>query len=183
MVIQKSVTTGVYLCLMFGCLDMKRTTETKTESKLGTGLEHKTLKFTDYAIFKFQSVFKVNGKTKARIKTPFGISKNTKLKGLKLCQFEATNKKYAIQQFWFNGVSDYWTVGEFRLGPEGQPPLFGKKQCEEKVYEIAKEHQDEKGIWIKNPKITLKHRRERIKKGLQKKLNRNFDLNLFLFYS
>mgnify|MGYP001201893939 CR=1 FL=1 len=42
---------------MFSCLDMKRTTETKTESKLGTGLEHKTLKFTDYAIFKFQSDF------------------------------------------------------------------------------------------------------------------------------
>ena len=39
---------------------MKRT----TESKLSTGLalEHKALKFTDYAIFKFQSVFKVNGK-------------------------------------------------------------------------------------------------------------------------
>ena len=47
---------------MFSCLDMKRTAETKTESKLGTGLEHKTLKFTDYAIFKFQSVFKVNSK-------------------------------------------------------------------------------------------------------------------------
>ena len=71
---------------------MTRTTESKTESKLGTGLEHKTLKFTDYAIFKFQSVFKVNGKTKARIKTPFGISKNIKLKSLKLCQDEATKK-------------------------------------------------------------------------------------------
>ena len=47
---------------MFRCLYMKRTTESKTESKLGTGLEHKTLKFTDYAIFKFQSVFKVNNK-------------------------------------------------------------------------------------------------------------------------
>ena len=62
MVIQKSVTTGVNLYLMFRCLYMKRTTESKTESKLGTGLEHKTLKFTDYAIFKFQSDFKVNGK-------------------------------------------------------------------------------------------------------------------------
>ena len=41
---------------MFRCLYMKRTTESKTESKLGTGLEHKTLKFTDYAIFKFQSL-------------------------------------------------------------------------------------------------------------------------------
>ena len=136
---------------MFRCLYMKRTTESKTESKLGTGLEHKALKFTDYAIFKFQSDFKVNGKTKDRIRTPFGITKNTKLKGLKLCQYEATKKKYSIQQFWFNGKPDYWTVGEFRLGPEDQPPLFGEQQCEEKVYEIAKEHQDEKGIWIKNP--------------------------------
>ena len=41
---------------------MKRAAETKTESKLGAGLEHKTLKFTDYAIFKSQFVFKVNGK-------------------------------------------------------------------------------------------------------------------------
>ena len=57
MLIQKPVTTGVHLNLMFRCLYIKRTAETKTESKLGTGLEHKTLKFTDYAIFKFQSVF------------------------------------------------------------------------------------------------------------------------------
>ena len=117
---------------------MTRTTESKTESKLGTGLEHKTLKFTDYAIFKFQSVFKVNGKTKARIKTSFGISKNTKLKGLKLCQFEATNKKYAIQQFWFNGVSDYWTVGEFRLGPEGQPRYLVKNNARRKFTKLPK---------------------------------------------
>ena len=54
MVIRKSVTTGVYLYLMFSCLDMKRTTESKTESKLDTELEptspKKTveLKFTDY---------------------------------------------------------------------------------------------------------------------------------------
>ena len=37
MVIQKLVTTGVYLCLMFSCLDMKRTTDSKTESKLEPG--------------------------------------------------------------------------------------------------------------------------------------------------
>ena len=56
MVIQKSLTTGFYLYLMFSCLDMKRTrtTDSKTESKLDTELEptspKKTveLKFTDY---------------------------------------------------------------------------------------------------------------------------------------
>ena len=50
---------------MFSCLDMKRTTESKTESKLDTELEptspKKTveLKFTDYSINKFQSDFSV----------------------------------------------------------------------------------------------------------------------------
>ena len=45
---------------MFSCLDMKRTTDSKTESKLDTSLEpsvsKKTteLKFTDYSINKFQ---------------------------------------------------------------------------------------------------------------------------------
>ena len=47
---------------MFRCFEKKHAAETKTESKLGTGLEYKTLKFTDYAIFKFQPDFKVNGK-------------------------------------------------------------------------------------------------------------------------
>ena len=48
---------------MFSCLDMKRTADSKTESKLDTELEptspKKTveLKFTDYSINKFQSDF------------------------------------------------------------------------------------------------------------------------------
>jgi hypothetical protein len=65
MVIQKLVTTGVYLYLMFSCLDMMRTTESKTESKLDIRLitdgpkKLKELKFTDYSINKFQSDFSV----------------------------------------------------------------------------------------------------------------------------
>ena len=65
MVIRKPVTTGDYLYLMFRCLSMKRTTENKTESKLGTELEPtsptRTVepKFTDYSINKFQSDFSV----------------------------------------------------------------------------------------------------------------------------
>ena len=50
---------------MFRCLSMKRTAETKTESKLGNGLitdgpkKLKELKFTDYSIYKFQRDFSV----------------------------------------------------------------------------------------------------------------------------
>ena len=61
MVIQKSVTTGVYLYLMFSCLDMKQTTESKLDTRLITDgpKKLKELKFTDYSINKFQSDFSV----------------------------------------------------------------------------------------------------------------------------
>ena len=39
------------LHIMFRCLYMKGTTENMIERKLGTELEHKTLKLKDYAIF------------------------------------------------------------------------------------------------------------------------------------
>ena len=164
MVIRKSVTTGVYLYLMFSCLDMKRTADSKTESKLDTELEptspKKTveLKFTDYSINKFKPNY--NGKKKVSEKII-----DSGIKGLKLNCIKSTGNKYLIQQFWFNGKPDYWTVGEFRLGPEGQPPLFGKKQCEEKVYEIAKEHTNDRGLWIKDPKITEKDKETKITKS------------------
>ena len=61
MVIRKSVTTGVYLYLMFRCLDMKQTTESKLDTRLITDgpKKLKELKFTDYSINKFQSDFSV----------------------------------------------------------------------------------------------------------------------------
>ena len=163
MVIRKSVTTGVYLYLMFSCLDMKRTTDSKTESKLDTELEptspKKTveLKFTDYSINKFKPNY--NGKKKVSEKII-----DSGIKGLKLNCIKNTGNKYFIQQFWFNGKADLWTVGEFRLG------IFGIKECRTKAVEIMKTHTDDNGMWIKSPKITIKDRRERIKKAeLQKR--------------
>ena len=149
---------------MFSCLDMKRTTDSKTESKLDTSLEpsvsKKTteLKFTDYSINKFKPDYK--DKKKKTYPLPGGG-----IKGLKLNCIKISGNKFFIQNFWFNGKPDYWTVGEFRLGPEGQPPLFGKKQCEEKVYEIAKEHTNDRGLWIKDPKITEKDKETKITKS------------------
>ena len=86
-----------------------------TESKLGTGLvtdsAKKTieLKNTDYSINKFQSDFS-NGQKTVRTKIP-----NSGVKGLKISQSITTKRKYFVQQFWFDGKSDHWTVGEFYL--------------------------------------------------------------------
>ena len=106
-----------------------------SKSKLVTKLVPKDapepIKFTDFAINKFQSKFtffreieileneedkELQEYKKTRIFTNF---LNAGLKGLKLKQIESTKRKFFVQQFWFNGMSHYWTVGEFRPGVYG----------------------------------------------------------------
>ena len=118
------------------------------------------IKFTDYAIENFTSSFIVKDKVKERAITPFDVSKNTALKGLKLCQYRKGQKKYFVLFYWFNKNSWPITIGEFRLG------IFGTKQCEEKVYEIVKDHTNDKGIWIKDPKQTIKDKETKIIKAI-----------------
>ena len=87
---------------MFSCLDMTRTTDSKTKSKLDTELEptspKKTveLKFTDYSINKFKPNY--NGKKK--VNEPFTDSG---IKGLKLKCIKSTGNKFLVQNYWFNG--------------------------------------------------------------------------------
>ena len=129
-----------------------------TLSKLGTGLEptgpKKTteLKFTDYSINKYNPDFK----DKKKINEPF---KDSGIKGLKLKCVKSTGNKFFIQQFWFNKRSDYWTVGEVIKDN------FGIKECQTKVVQIMKTHTDDNGLWIKSPKITARHLKERVSKA------------------
>jgi hypothetical protein len=91
-----------------------------SKSKLDVRLEDKvSIKFTDYAIKNFEYDFKPGSKLRQG-----GVNfSNSGLKGLKLFQYRKTKKKYFIQQFWFNGKSDKWTVGEFRLD------VYGVNEC------------------------------------------------------
>ena len=113
----------------------------------------RSVKFTDYAINKYQANFdNVKGKS-------VGIKlENSGLKGLKLIQYKKTGKKYFHQNFWFDGNTNSWTVGEFRLD------IFGIKECQTKVVEIMKTHTDDNGLWIKSPRLQLNSRN----KGLPK---------------
>lgn len=130
-----------------------------TTGKLGTGLgtdsPQKTieLKHTDYSINKFQSDFSKGRKT---IRTKI---LNSGIKGLLLSQSITTKKKYFVQQIWFDGKADHWTVGEFR------PGIFGVKECQTKVVAIMKTHTNDNGLWIKSPKITEKHNKDRVCKA------------------
>ena len=150
--------------------------DNKTDNKLGPQLESKEksltgalnnsasqtarprfkLKFTDFAIDKFTASFLVNGAAKKKIYTAFDVSKHTILKGLTLCQYKKSQKKYFVLRYWLNGKAYKTTIGQFIKDK------FGTKQCEDKIYDIAKGHQDDKGLWIKNPAQTIVEKETRI---------------------
>ena len=154
--------------------------DNKTDSKLGTEQEHGEIvetralensasqtarprfkiKFTDYAVDKFVTSFFVDGKLRARTYTPFDVSRHTILKGLKLVQFQKTKKKYFILRYWFQQQYKMMTIGEFVLDK------FGCRECENKVYGIAREHQNEKGIWVKDPQLTIRDKETKIVKAV-----------------
>ena len=126
----------------------------KLHTKLETGLVKKTveLRFTDYSINKFKPDYK-NAKNKYYPIIDSGI------KGLKLLCVKSSGNKFLTQQYWFNGKSDYWTVGQFRKD------IFGIKECRTKVVAIMEDHTDDNGLWIKSPKITAKQKKQRISKA------------------
>ena len=123
-----------------------------TTGKLDNKLEDKkaSIKFTNYAIDNFQYDF-----TDTKGKSGAVKLENSGVKGLKLVQYKKSKKKYFIQQFWLDGKSDYWTVGEFRLD------VYGIKECREEANEMMKTHTSPEGLWNKNPKITKKHKKDR----------------------
>ena len=93
------------------------------------------LKFTDYAIKNFMSSFGIP--PKARVITPFDVSKHSALKGLKLVQYFKSKKKYFFLRYWYNGRSLPLTIGQFIPGKsKGEPPIFGVKQCQDKLHDL-----------------------------------------------
>ena len=124
-----------------------------TESKLADGLAEQGLKFTDYAINKHQSTF-TDGQ-----KSVFTKIINSGIKWLKINQSSLTKRKYFVQNFWLNKMSHCWTVGEFRLG------VYGINECRNEVNEIMKSHCNSESLWTRNPKITKRQKKERVKKA------------------
>ena len=109
------------------------------------------LRFTDYAIERHQSNFITkDGKIKDRIYIPFNLDKNSALKGLRLVHYQKTKRKYFQLNYWYNNKSNPLTLGEFI------PGKFGVRECQTKIFEIVKEHTNDRGIWIRDPKQTIK---------------------------
>ena len=123
----------------------------------------RTVRFKDRNIEAFKSDFSYqnggdNKKSRKEKITPLEVDRNTILKGLKLIEYNATNAKFFLLHYWFRGRSKTLRIGKFI------PGIFGTKQVEEKLFNLAKTHQDEMGYWIRDPYLTDKEKKRVITK-------------------
>ena len=86
-------------------------------------------------------------KTKPFVDIPFKNLKHTRLKGLNLRVFR-NGGIYFIVRYWFQKKTKTLTLGE------SIPGMFGKKQVEDKLYELTDTHLNDNGHWEKDPLIT-----------------------------
>ena len=76
----------------------------------------------------------------------FDVSKGSSLKGLLLRFSKDTARKDFVLNYWFNNKADFINLGTY--------PQIRCKEIEKKCLELAETHQDDRGLWIKNPKQT-----------------------------
>ena len=87
---------------------------------------------------------------------PFIVSKDSHQRGLKLRIYKGkigkkTTKKVFYVQYWFNGKSRKYKLGDYTQ-------RFGVRECDDELSNIFKTHTDpETGFWIKNPNETKKN--------------------------
>jgi len=105
--------------------------------------ERKTLQFSNSAIEKYLPTF-YNLRHK---KIPFKVPLKSHLKGLTLRMSKATKSKYFLLQFWFNGKNNPFPLGIYRPG-------FGVKEVSVKLFDIYEKHTNDKGLWIRDPRLT-----------------------------
>ena len=105
--------------------------------------EKPSLQFSNKAIANYLPTFD----NARHIKIPFKVPLKSHLKGLTLRMSYATKSKYFLLQFWFKGRNN-----PFPLGMYG--PGFGVKEVSVKLFDIYEKHTNDKGIWIRDPKLT-----------------------------
>ena len=114
----------------------------------------KSLKFNNIEIKNLSPTF---GNSR-HLYIPFKVPHNSHLKGLclrvsRLKGFKTV--KHFVLRYWFQGKYNKLTLGIFKLG-------YGVKEINDKLYQIVKEHTNEKGLWVKNPNITEKEKETKI---------------------
>jgi|TARA_R100000656_G_scaffold26237_1_gene23268 integrase len=132
--------------------------ETKPDTTTGNKTGNKrSLDYSNAKIEKFSPTFG----TARHIYVPFKVPHGSHLKGLclrvsKLKGFK-TIKRFVLR-YWLEGKHKKITLGIFKPG-------FGIKEINDKLYQIVKEHTNEKGLWIKSPNITEYEKEHKITKS------------------
>ena len=101
--------------------------------------------FRDSAIDKIRRATTAFG-PKKYIGYNFDVSKGSSLKGLMLKFYKQSQKKSFVLSFWFNNRNDYYILGSY--------PNIRCKDVERICLDLAETHQDERGLWLKNPNQT-----------------------------
>ena len=92
---------------------------------------------------------------------PFKVPHGSHLKGLclRVSRLKGFKKiKRFVLGYWFQGKYRKLTLGIFKPG-------YGVKEVNDKLYQIVKEHTNEKGLWFKNPNITEREKETKITKS------------------
>ena len=76
----------------------------------------------------------------------FDVPKGSSLKGLQLRFYRNTEIKNFVLSLWFNKMNDYYIIGAY--------PNIRCKDVEKICLELTETHQNERGLWIKNPNET-----------------------------
>ena len=110
-----------------------------------TRTKRKTVPFRDSAIDKITKTTTEFG-AKKYVAYNFDVSKGSSLKGLMIKFYKQTEKKSFVLSFWFNNRNEYYIVGTY--------PNLRCKEVEKICLDLASTHQDDRGLWIKNPNKT-----------------------------
>jgi len=124
----------------------KLDTELAPEEITHSCTKKKTIKFTDYAISKYVPSF-IGEDKKTRDRDIVSFDRSSGIKGLKLVCYRSSKRRVVMMRYWHDNKSKPYTFGEITV-------TFGIKQIRDQYNELVKDHQNNKGHWIKDPKQT-----------------------------
>jgi len=136
----------------------KLATELAPEEITHSCTKKKTIKFTDYAISKYVPSF-IGEDKKTRDRDIVSFDRSSGIKGLKLVCYRSSKRRVVMMRYWHDNKSKPYTFGEITV-------TFGIKQIRDQYNELVKDHQNNKGHWIKDPKQTQELNAKRITKAI-----------------
>ena len=104
-----------------------------------------TISFRDSAVDKITKTNTEFGNRQVK-EFKFDVPKGSSLKGLQLKFHKNTGLKSFVLSLWVNQRNDYYTIGAY--------PNIRRKDVEKICLDLTDAHQDQRGLWIKNPNKT-----------------------------